>query len=397
MELASKSKKRSFDEVVEEFKQGAEDPVPDTSKDDVDQDGHVTKRTKSEVPETEASTPTPTAKTRTMSIGSSAADRTAAARAASAAKRAAALRRGGRGGRSSTVGTLSKAVFDSDVKQGQELGVEAADEDHKMTDETEEIPKTIPRRKPGKKRRGFVVKRRQSGRRNSIQQEDEDKDETADEDTSTVESETAVPLAADGDEDVSDMEVDGTPPPKGRSEVGGKRKRAASSPPPSGEPTVVPAPPPKLSSVTPLAPPPPPLFQTKSDSSTTSSSLSNIIASPSPVFAPPKPISTVGQQVQVIATKKFQQLSTPLLHNISAHRFANLFMAPVGERVAPGYSKLVFRPMDLKSMLQSDLIISLPTLTNSFSPRYSHQSSNKKWSSGCKPPHPIRQCRVSYH
>ncbi|KAF8433314.1 Bromodomain-containing protein, partial [Terfezia claveryi] len=49
------------------------------------------------------------------------------------------------------------------------------------------------------------------------------------------------------------------------------------------------------------------------------------------------------------ATKKFQQLSAPLLHNISAHRFANLFMAPVGERVAPGYSRLVYRPMDLKT------------------------------------------------
>ncbi|KAF8416761.1 Bromodomain-containing protein [Tirmania nivea] len=150
-----------------------------------------------------------------------------------------------------------------------------------------------------------------------------------------------------------DMEVDGTPTPKSRGQP--KRKRQGSTPPPVETATPIPTVSPKLS-VTPLAPPPPPLVQQKSDatssSSSSSSSLSQIIApSPSPVsFLPPRPVSTVGQQVQVIATKKFQQLSSPLLHNISAHRFANLFMAPVGERVAPGYSRLVYRPMDLKTI-----------------------------------------------
>ncbi|KAK6535610.1 hypothetical protein TWF694_002065 [Orbilia ellipsospora] len=48
--------------------------------------------------------------------------------------------------------------------------------------------------------------------------------------------------------------------------------------------------------------------------------------------------------------KKFAQRANPLLNNVSAHRFANLFMKPVDERSAPGYSKIVYKPQDIKSI-----------------------------------------------
>lgn len=65
----------------------------------------------------------------------------------------------------------------------------------------------------------------------------------------------------------------------------------------------------------------------------------------------PSPLTVaIGQQPLVVATKKFLQLSAPLLGDISSHKFANLFSSAVSERVAPGYRKLVFRPQDLKSI-----------------------------------------------
>jgi len=57
---------------------------------------------------------------------------------------------------------------------------------------------------------------------------------------------------------------------------------------------------------------------------------------------------TIEQQQMVVATKKFLQLSAPLLGDISSHKFANLFMNPVNERMAPGYRNLVYKPEDLK-------------------------------------------------
>ena len=56
----------------------------------------------------------------------------------------------------------------------------------------------------------------------------------------------------------------------------------------------------------------------------------------------------IEQQQMVVATKKFLQLSAPLLGDISSHKFANLFMNPVNERMAPGYRNLVYKPEDLK-------------------------------------------------
>ncbi|EGX48092.1 hypothetical protein AOL_s00081g88 [Orbilia oligospora ATCC 24927] len=50
------------------------------------------------------------------------------------------------------------------------------------------------------------------------------------------------------------------------------------------------------------------------------------------------------------AVKKFAQRANPLLNNVSAHRYANLFMKPVDERLAPGYSRIVYKPQDIKSI-----------------------------------------------
>lgn len=337
-------KKRSFDEDV-----NAEDDKhrPQTQSDQQAtnaEEGHVIKRRKSmaAAAPNPIVTPSPVSKPWIAPVAS-AADRTAAARAASVAKRAAA--KNARHGRRA----LAESV-EPDVKNEKESDTEAQEEDIKMDEdeveeETPEEKKVVKRRKPGKRRKS-VAKRKPIVKKNRAE---EDKDETAD-DASTVGSEAAALTAAEGEDDASNMDVDmdDSPTPKGRGQT--KRKRQVSTSPPLDRATPVPTASPKLSA-TPFAQPLPHLVQMKSDTATSSSSLSNIIPhSPSPAaFLLPKPISTVGQQVQVIATKKFQQLSAPLLHNISAHRFANLFMAPVGERVAPGYSRLVFRPMDLKS------------------------------------------------
>ncbi|KAK6359250.1 hypothetical protein TWF696_000413 [Orbilia brochopaga] len=74
-------------------------------------------------------------------------------------------------------------------------------------------------------------------------------------------------------------------------------------------------------------------------------------ATPRPSFhldnlsASATPTSSSATQV-----KKFAQRANPLLNNVSAHRFANLFMKPVDERSAPGYSRIVYKPQDIKSI-----------------------------------------------
>jgi hypothetical protein len=81
-------------------------------------------------------------------------------------------------------------------------------------------------------------------------------------------------------------------------------------------------------------------------SETQSSSTTRNIASPAPTSSMTVPI---GHQPMVVATKKFAHLTAPLLGNIFSHKFANLFSAPVPERLAPGYKNLIHTPQDLKS------------------------------------------------
>lgn len=71
---------------------------------------------------------------------------------------------------------------------------------------------------------------------------------------------------------------------------------------------------------------------------------------PRALTIPPPMTLTAGQQPMITAYRRFSGLATPLIGNIFSHKFANLFSAPVPERLAPGYKNLVFRPQDLKSL-----------------------------------------------
>ncbi|KAK6360141.1 hypothetical protein TWF730_006294 [Orbilia blumenaviensis] len=78
-------------------------------------------------------------------------------------------------------------------------------------------------------------------------------------------------------------------------------------------------------------------------------------ATPAADPATPRPSFHLDMSVNATPTsstsvKKFAQRANPLLNNVSAHRYANLFMKPVDERLAPGYSKIVYKPQDIKSI-----------------------------------------------
>jgi len=63
-----------------------------------------------------------------------------------------------------------------------------------------------------------------------------------------------------------------------------------------------------------------------------------------------KPDRPSGPATQVLWTRNFPKISISALESISGHRNASTFAAPVKERDAPGYKKLVLRPQDLKSI-----------------------------------------------
>ncbi|KAK6345679.1 hypothetical protein TWF718_007588 [Orbilia javanica] len=78
-------------------------------------------------------------------------------------------------------------------------------------------------------------------------------------------------------------------------------------------------------------------------------------ATPAADPATPRPSFHLDMSVNATPTsstsvKKFAQRANPLLNNVSAHRYANLFMKPVDERLAPGYSRIVYKPQDIKSI-----------------------------------------------
>ncbi|TID22597.1 hypothetical protein CANINC_003257 [Pichia inconspicua] len=51
-------------------------------------------------------------------------------------------------------------------------------------------------------------------------------------------------------------------------------------------------------------------------------------------------------------SKRFQQLSVPLITQISSHRIASLFLTPVNINDQPEYNKLIKQPTDLKSIVR---------------------------------------------
>ncbi|KAK3315475.1 hypothetical protein B0H66DRAFT_565428 [Apodospora peruviana] len=52
----------------------------------------------------------------------------------------------------------------------------------------------------------------------------------------------------------------------------------------------------------------------------------------------------------VLWTRSFNKISGSAMEQITHHRFANMFAAPIREKDAPGYNKLIVQPQDLKSI-----------------------------------------------
>ncbi|KAI9891966.1 MAG: hypothetical protein M1814_002161 [Vezdaea aestivalis] len=52
----------------------------------------------------------------------------------------------------------------------------------------------------------------------------------------------------------------------------------------------------------------------------------------------------------VSTTKNFSRTTAPIMQTITGHRLASLFANPVKEKDAPGYSSMIYRPQDLKSI-----------------------------------------------
>lgn len=63
-----------------------------------------------------------------------------------------------------------------------------------------------------------------------------------------------------------------------------------------------------------------------------------------------EPRPPAGPPTQVLWTRNFPKISIPALENIAATKSASMFAIPVKEKDAPGYSELVLRPQDLKSI-----------------------------------------------
>jgi len=53
---------------------------------------------------------------------------------------------------------------------------------------------------------------------------------------------------------------------------------------------------------------------------------------------------------EVLWTRQFNKISGSAMEQIIHHRFANMFAQPVREKDAPGYTKVILQPQDLKSI-----------------------------------------------
>ncbi|KAJ5973069.1 uncharacterized protein N7479_002987 [Penicillium vulpinum] len=52
----------------------------------------------------------------------------------------------------------------------------------------------------------------------------------------------------------------------------------------------------------------------------------------------------------VMATRNFHRTAAPIMNDVATHKLASIFAKPIGERDAPGYHDLIYRPSDLKSI-----------------------------------------------
>jgi len=64
----------------------------------------------------------------------------------------------------------------------------------------------------------------------------------------------------------------------------------------------------------------------------------------------PRPPSATQTPGKVMWTRSFNKVSGSAMEQIVHHRSANMFAAPIRERDAPGYTKVILQPQDLKSI-----------------------------------------------
>ncbi|KAI9666901.1 MAG: hypothetical protein M1831_001406 [Alyxoria varia] len=71
------------------------------------------------------------------------------------------------------------------------------------------------------------------------------------------------------------------------------------------------------------------------------------VGNASPEQSAPSPVQPPNT---IVASRNFNKMATPILNIISSHKHASLFANPVRERDAEGYTSIIRRPQDLKSI-----------------------------------------------
>lgn len=64
----------------------------------------------------------------------------------------------------------------------------------------------------------------------------------------------------------------------------------------------------------------------------------------------PAELPKVDTSKYVMCTRGFHRTAAPILNDVATHKLASIFAKPLGERDAPGYHDLIYRPQDLKSI-----------------------------------------------
>ena len=67
-------------------------------------------------------------------------------------------------------------------------------------------------------------------------------------------------------------------------------------------------------------------------------------------FEPTSAVQPAEAPTEVLWTRQFNKVCGSAMEQIIHHRFANMFAAPIREKDAPGYRKVILQPQDLKSI-----------------------------------------------
>ena len=69
------------------------------------------------------------------------------------------------------------------------------------------------------------------------------------------------------------------------------------------------------------------------------------------ILQPSSPVPTESSKPgYILGTRNFPKISAPLMNDITTHKLGNMFAKPLTNREAPGYSDLIYRPQDLRSI-----------------------------------------------